>query len=105
MLSSVVFLDNQMPKMNGPEVATTLRRNGRWNFLVGLSGDSDVLDQERFRQAGVDEYVLPMDRIARVQLKILQIPIQTGSRVSNQESITNSPREKNKQKSSHRPWP
>jgi CheY-like chemotaxis protein len=60
-VSPVIFLDNQMPKMTGPEVANTLRKHGRRDFLVGLSGDSNVLDQERFRQAGVDEYVLKIE--------------------------------------------
>jgi len=53
----IVFLDNQMPKMTGPKVANTLRKHGRRDFLVGLSGDSNALDQERFRQAGVDEFL------------------------------------------------
>ncbi len=51
----VIFLDNQMPKMTGPEVASVLRKSGRKDFLVGLSGDTGAADQAKFRQAGVDE--------------------------------------------------
>ncbi|KIM34323.1 hypothetical protein M408DRAFT_5593 [Serendipita vermifera MAFF 305830] len=68
----VVFLDNQMPKMTGPEVAAMLRKQGRNDYLVGLSGDSATVDQQRFRQAGVDEFLSKPVIESQVK-KVLQI--------------------------------
>lgn len=68
----VVFLDNQMPKMTGPEVAAMLRKQGRNDYLVGLSGDSATVDQQKFRQAGVDEFLSKPVIESQVK-KVLQI--------------------------------
>lgn len=54
---TVVFLDNQMPILTGMEMVSILRKAGRRDFVVGLSGDASPTDQERFRQAGADEFV------------------------------------------------
>lgn len=51
----VIFLDNQMPVMTGIEVASALRLADRRDFVVGLTGEAHVSDQERFLGAGVDE--------------------------------------------------
>ena len=51
----VVLLDNQMPKYSGHDVVSILRQMQRRDFVVGLTGDAMPADQNRFRQAGVDE--------------------------------------------------
>ena len=51
----VVLLDNQMPKYSGHDVVSILRQMQRRDFVVGLTGDAMPADQDRFRQAGVDE--------------------------------------------------
>jgi len=53
--SPVVLLDNQMPKYSGHDVVSILRQMQRRDFVVGLTGDAMPADQDRFRQAGVDE--------------------------------------------------
>ncbi|KIY51934.1 hypothetical protein FISHEDRAFT_70425 [Fistulina hepatica ATCC 64428] len=51
---AVVFLDNQMPGLPGTKVVEMLRRLGRTDFVVGLTGNAMVSDQEEFLRAGVD---------------------------------------------------
>jgi osomolarity two-component system, sensor histidine kinase SLN1 len=46
-----------MPLVSGMEMVATLRSDGRHDFVVGLTGDASATDQDRFRQAGADEYV------------------------------------------------
>ena len=53
--SPVILLDNQMPKYSGHDVVSILRQMQRRDFVVGLTGDAMPADQDRFRQAGVDE--------------------------------------------------
>lgn len=40
---AVVFLDNQMPVMSGLEAVAKLRRRGRRDFVVGVTGNSLVM--------------------------------------------------------------
>ncbi|KAJ3558702.1 hypothetical protein NM688_g766 [Phlebia brevispora] len=56
-LYSIVFLDNQMPIMSGLEVVAKLRQMGRKDFVVGVTGNALLSDQQEYLDAGVD-YVL-----------------------------------------------
>lgn len=49
-----VFLDNQMPVMSGLEVVSKLREMGRADFVVGITGNALINDQEEYTEAGVD---------------------------------------------------
>lgn len=51
---AVVFLDNQMPIMSGIEAVTKLRRRGRKDFVVGVTGNALLTDQQEYLDAGVD---------------------------------------------------
>ncbi|KAI0685603.1 hypothetical protein BC835DRAFT_1289856 [Cytidiella melzeri] len=51
---AVVFLDNQMPVMSGLELVSKLRRMGRRDFVVGVTGNALLSDQEEYLDAGVD---------------------------------------------------
>lgn len=51
---AVVFLDNQMPVMSGLKVAGKLRELGRSDFIVGVTGNALLSDQEEYLEAGVD---------------------------------------------------
>jgi len=50
----IIFLDNLMPVMNGPETVSILRKNGFNKLIIGLTGnalDTDVLE---FELSGAD---------------------------------------------------
>ncbi|EKM50704.1 uncharacterized protein PHACADRAFT_188239 [Phanerochaete carnosa HHB-10118-sp] len=51
---AVVFLDNQMPVMSGLEAVAKLRRRGRKDFVVGVTGNALLTDQQEYLDAGVD---------------------------------------------------
>ncbi|EIW58488.1 uncharacterized protein TRAVEDRAFT_124042 [Trametes versicolor FP-101664 SS1] len=50
----VVFLDNQMPVMSGLEAVSKLRQMGRRDFVVGVTGNALLADQQEYLEAGVD---------------------------------------------------
>jgi len=51
---AVVFLDNQMPVMSGLKVVEKLRALGRMDFVVGVTGNALLSDQEEYLDAGAD---------------------------------------------------
>jgi len=54
---ALVFLDNQMPILSGVEVVRKLRKLGRKDLVVGVTGNALLQDQEEYLTAGVD-YIL-----------------------------------------------
>ncbi|TFY74210.1 hypothetical protein EWM64_g9804 [Hericium alpestre] len=52
---AVVFLDNQMPVMSGLRAVAKLREAGRRDFVVGVTGNALLTDQEEYLEAGVDQ--------------------------------------------------
>ncbi|KAJ7509919.1 hypothetical protein B0H11DRAFT_1961525 [Mycena galericulata] len=50
----VVFLDNQMPLLSGKNAVAKLREQGRSDFVVGITGNALLEDQEEYIAAGVD---------------------------------------------------
>ncbi|KAK7056490.1 hypothetical protein VNI00_003046 [Paramarasmius palmivorus] len=51
---AVVFLDNQMPSVSGIQAVQILRHKGRKDYVVGLTGNALIPDQEEYLRAGVD---------------------------------------------------
>lgn len=51
---SIVFLDNQMPVLSGLKAVAKLREIGRTDFVVGVTGNALLSDQEEYLEAGVD---------------------------------------------------
>ncbi|KDQ11343.1 hypothetical protein BOTBODRAFT_35428 [Botryobasidium botryosum FD-172 SS1] len=51
---TIVFLDNQMPRLSGVEMTKRLRALGRQDFLVGVTGNALKEDQDEYYEAGVD---------------------------------------------------
>ncbi|CAK5267765.1 unnamed protein product [Mycena citricolor] len=51
---AVVFLDNQMPKMSGVKLVSHLRSLGRSDFVVGVTGNALLTDQQEYLEAGAD---------------------------------------------------
>ena len=51
---ALVFLDNQMPVLSGVEMVRKLRKLGREDFVVGVTGNALLPDQEEYLAAGAD---------------------------------------------------
>ncbi|KAI0642307.1 hypothetical protein C8Q79DRAFT_1003202 [Trametes meyenii] len=51
---AVVFLDNQMPVLSGLDAVSKLRSMGRRDFVVGVTGNALLSDQQEYLDAGVD---------------------------------------------------
>ena len=51
---ALVFLDNQMPVMSGVEMVEKLRKLGRNDLIVGVTGNALLPDQEEYLAAGAD---------------------------------------------------
>ena len=54
---AVVFLDNQMPVMSGVEMVEKLRKLGRKDLIVGVTGNALLPDQEEYLASGADQCV------------------------------------------------
>jgi CheY-like chemotaxis protein len=50
----VIFLDNQMPVLSGLKTIEKLREVGRGDFVVGVTGNALLDDQQEYLAAGVD---------------------------------------------------
>jgi len=59
----VIFLDNQMPILSGLKTVEKLREIGRGDFVVGVTGNALLDDQQEYLAAGVDQYVIHPLRI------------------------------------------
>jgi osomolarity two-component system, sensor histidine kinase SLN1 len=51
---ALVFLDNQMPVLSGVEMVRKLRKLGRDDLVVGVTGNALLPDQEEYLAAGAD---------------------------------------------------
>jgi osomolarity two-component system, sensor histidine kinase SLN1 len=69
---AVVFLDNQMPVMSGLSMVAKLRKAGRRDFVVGVTGNALLSDQEEYLEAGVDRYVLCLVSVSIVFLVLFE---------------------------------
>lgn len=55
---NLIFLDHDMPDMNGPETARMLLDMGYKGHLIGLTGHTEGLHHERFRECGVSRILI-----------------------------------------------
>ncbi|EAU90389.2 hypothetical protein CC1G_00773 [Coprinopsis cinerea okayama7 len=69
---AVVFLDNQMPVMSGVRAVERLRQLGRTDFIVGVTGNALLSDQQEYLEAGVDR-VLTKPVLERSLREILNV--------------------------------
>lgn len=51
---AVIFMDNHMPVMNGPDASRALRGLGHSNLIIGLTGDAMEEDHVELLNSGVD---------------------------------------------------
>ena len=49
-----VFMDNIMIRMNGPEAALAMRKNGYRGYIIGVTGNVLAQDMNQFVQCGAD---------------------------------------------------
>jgi osomolarity two-component system, sensor histidine kinase SLN1 len=54
---NIIFLDNQMPVLSGLKLVARLRELGRRDFIVGVTGNALLSDQEEYLAAGADRFV------------------------------------------------
>ncbi|KAJ3551115.1 hypothetical protein NM688_g4923 [Phlebia brevispora] len=52
---AVVFLDNQMPVLSGLDAVAKLREMGRTDFVVGVTGNALLGDQQEYLGKGADQ--------------------------------------------------
>ncbi|KAF8332759.1 uncharacterized protein EI90DRAFT_3288937, partial [Cantharellus anzutake] len=50
----VIFLDNQMPHLSGVEMTKRLRKFGRRDLIIGVTGNATTEDQKEYVEAGAD---------------------------------------------------
>ncbi|KAF9466155.1 hypothetical protein BDZ94DRAFT_249341 [Collybia nuda] len=72
---SVVFMDNQMPVMSGLNAIKKLRDLGRQDFVVGVTGNALLDDQNEYLEAGVN-YVLTKPVLERNLKRMLVIAME-----------------------------
>ena len=69
MKPDIIFCDIGLPKINGYEVAQTIRKDNELNnvYLVALTGYASDSDAERVRESGFDRHLgKPVD-MAKIQ--------------------------------------
>ncbi|KAH9074915.1 hypothetical protein EDB83DRAFT_2218949 [Lactarius deliciosus] len=78
---AVVFLDNQMPVMSGLSMVARLREAGRRDFVVGVTGNALLSDQEEYLEAGVDRVLTKpvRERNLRSMLALASELLSTGA--------------------------
>ncbi|KAJ3565704.1 hypothetical protein NP233_g7464 [Leucocoprinus birnbaumii] len=84
---AVVFLDNQMPVMSGLKVVAKLRELGRKDFVVGVTGNALLSDQQEYLEAGVDK-VLTKPVLERSLRDALQAADERRKNISREASST-----------------
>ena len=54
----VIFMDYQMPNMDGPEAAKILRETGYQGYIVGVTGNGAAADIKFFISMGADKVLI-----------------------------------------------
>lgn len=71
-LYDLIFMDNQMPRLNGKETILEMRRLGFTLPIVTITGDAQIEDQEELLRAGSNYVMTKPCTIEKIQ-KIIQI--------------------------------
>lgn len=64
----VIFLDKNMPGMDGIAVANKLRQLNYNKLIIGITGDGDPVEQQRFLESGVDYIIIKPLNSAKIKL-------------------------------------
>ncbi|KAK4701055.1 hypothetical protein P7C70_g5186, partial [Phenoliferia sp. Uapishka_3] len=75
----ITFLDNQMPVCSGLEVISKLRSLGRNDFVVGVTANAQLHDQEEFIEQGASAVLIKPVREAAFRDLIVQADARRSS--------------------------
>ncbi len=77
----VVFMDRQMPEMDGMEATRVIRKNlakDRQPVIVALTADAQATDRDECLEAGMDYFLAKPVRLAEIAETLQQIKPATG---------------------------
>ncbi len=80
----MIFMDVQMPEMDGIEATAVIRSNSDWNHIpiIAMTAHAMRGDRERFLDAGMDDYIskpIRTDDVLEAIQRQLQPPVKTSS--------------------------
>ena len=88
----LIFMDIQMPNMNGYEATRKLRKKGQTTPIVALTASAMKEDEEKCLQAGCDDYLAkPLVREQLIEVLDKYLISSSGAVWANSEAIKNSP--------------
>ncbi|PFH50297.1 hypothetical protein AMATHDRAFT_61349 [Amanita thiersii Skay4041] len=64
---ALVFLDNHMPVLSGVSMVQKLRAMGRKDFIVGVTGNALLSDQQEYLEAGADRVLTKPVTLSSIQ--------------------------------------
>jgi signal transduction histidine kinase/CheY-like chemotaxis protein len=77
----IVFMDMQMPEMDGYDATTSLRQAGYLRPIVALTSHSMSSERQRCLDVGCDDYMTkPIDRLVLLQVLARFLPSQEAER-------------------------
>lgn len=85
---AIVFLDNQMPVMSGVEMVRKLRKLGRKDLVVGVTGNALLPDQEEYLEAGADHVLTKPVREENVKKMLAVADERRKARVLSDSTIS-----------------
>lgn len=74
-LYDLIFMDNQMPRLNGKETIIEMRRLGFTLPIVTITGDAQIEDQEELLRSGSNYVMTKPCTIEKIQKMIQILPI------------------------------
>jgi len=74
-LYDLIFMDNQMPRLNGKETIVEMRRLGFTLPIVTITGDAQIEDQEELLRSGSNYVMTKPCTIEKIQKMIQILPI------------------------------
>lgn len=81
---NIIFMDHQMPKMNGPEAARTIRESDKWYKdipIIAMTASKDQEDKDICIQAGMNHFIskpITFDKIVKEMIYAAELPFNTN---------------------------
>ncbi|MBN1970984.1 MAG: response regulator [Candidatus Delongbacteria bacterium] len=74
----IIFMDIQMPVMNGYEATAKIRSNGRDDYIIAVTANALTGDREKCIDSGMNDYISKPFRKAEISEKISSIRRKIG---------------------------